>query len=148
VEEWNSRVLDHAQHRILPEDLVLVLHDSLDIVVVFRILIFLRLFFLVLSTREKAHELLWLELILVEFLLIVERVLSLVSRKRLVIRLVIRGHVADVDVSLAIVELLRHHLNTKTLISFILLIAIIVLSDIAEDIECISQLIFVVKDSV
>jgi hypothetical protein len=88
VEERNSRILDHTQHRILPEDLVLVLHDSLDIVIVFRVLIFLRLFFLVLSPWEEAHELLRLELALVE-LLIVKRVLSLVSRKRLVFRLVV-----------------------------------------------------------
>lgn len=39
VEEGHRRVLDHAEHGVLPQDLVLVLHDAVDVVVAFWVLL-------------------------------------------------------------------------------------------------------------
>jgi hypothetical protein len=41
MEEGDGRILDHAKHRIFSEDLVLVLHDSIDIIIVLRVLLLL-----------------------------------------------------------------------------------------------------------
>lgn len=39
VEEWHCRVLYHSKHRVFTQDLVLKLHDTIDILHVVRVLV-------------------------------------------------------------------------------------------------------------
>jgi hypothetical protein len=33
VEEWHGRVVDHTEHRVFPQNLVLILHDAVDLLI-------------------------------------------------------------------------------------------------------------------
>lgn len=107
MEERNCAVLDHAQHCVLPEDLVLVLHDAVDVFHVVRVvlvvgvgwyflfLLFVRLVVLVRwSWVEERDKLRRLAVLLVEVWLVL--VSAFIAIQGVCLRSHSRGSIATV----------------------------------------------------